>query len=98
MVHGRPFSAKPAGAVFAPDQAPLKPNVTEPPGAIDALYGTFAAATDAPDWLTAAFHACVTLWPDGHVQASCQPLTGAVPVLRTVTCAVNPADHWFCTA
>jgi hypothetical protein len=44
-----------------------------------------------------AFHICVTVWPFAKLQRRVQPATAAVPVLRIVTSAPNPPDHWLAT-
>ena len=38
-------------------------------------------------------HACVTIWPDGYVQVSVQPLSATLDL--TVMFAVKPVFHWF---
>ena len=49
-----------AGAGFAPDQVPMKPNVAEPPTARVLFQATGLAVKAAPDWVTVAFQAWLT--------------------------------------
>jgi hypothetical protein len=53
------------------------------------------AVTPDPDWATVAFQALVSFWSPGKSQFRVQPLTAAVPLLVTVTVAVNPPPHSF---
>jgi hypothetical protein len=56
-----------------------------------------AAVTDEPLWLTEAFQADVTFWPEsGNVQATVQFDT-ASPVLVRSTFATKPPPHWAVT-
>src|SRR5436190_1430132 len=55
------------------------------------------AVTAGPDWVTVAFQAFVTCWSPGKLQPRLQLLTVVVPVLVTVTFAVNPPAHSFFT-
>jgi hypothetical protein len=91
-----PFSANAVGRGLLPDQPPLKPNEVDPPVPSDPLYATLVAVTAAPDWVTAAFQAWVTVCPAAKDQVSRQLLTGS-PRLVTFTSAPNPPDHWLVT-
>src|SRR5690242_13946572 len=52
------------------------------------------AVVAAPDWVTVAFQAWVTVWPLGNDQVSRQPLTGS-PRLVMSTLAPKPPPHWL---
>ncbi|GAA3293227.1 hypothetical protein GCM10020218_069800 [Dactylosporangium vinaceum] len=52
------------------------------------------AVAAAPDWVTVAFHAWVTVWPPGNVHVNRQPFTGS-PRLVTSTFAPKPPGHWL---
>ncbi|GAA1002682.1 hypothetical protein Aple_001270 [Acrocarpospora pleiomorpha] len=91
-VHVTPLRVKAVGAVLLPDHDPLKPKETVALVAMAAFQLTFAAVTCAPDEVIVVFHAWVTCWPDGKVQASLQLLTGS-PRLVRFTLAVNPPGH-----
>src|ERR1051325_9792545 len=52
------------------------------------------AVAAAPDWVTVAFHAWVTVWPLGKDQVRRQPLTGS-PRLVMSTLAPKPPPHWL---
>ncbi len=52
--------------------------------------------TWAPLWLILAFHPCVTFWLPAYDHFTAHPFL-AEPWLVTVTAALNPPPHWFCT-
>jgi hypothetical protein len=59
-----PLSVNPAGAGLLPVHEPLKPKEAVALVATVALCETLAAETCAPLWVTVAFHAWVTVWPE----------------------------------
>jgi hypothetical protein len=50
-VHPVPLTAKLVGELSLLVYVPVKPMVTDPLGAIVALYGSLAAVTFSPDWV-----------------------------------------------
>ncbi len=48
-------SSKDVGAAFVPDQLPVKPKLTDAPGATSAFQPVFLAVTVVPDWVCSAF-------------------------------------------
>ncbi|CAM5638852.1 hypothetical protein SFUMM280S_10197 [Streptomyces fumanus] len=70
-------------------EEPFRPKLTEPPAGIVSVQDSWVARTCRPSWVTLAFQAEFTFWSPGKANSSFQPLTGAVPVLRTVTSALN---------
>lgn len=52
--------------------------------------------TVVPLWLILAFQPLVTFWFPAYAHFSDQ-LDLAVVLLVTVTAAVKPVSHWFCT-
>lgn len=52
--------------------------------------------TSAPLWLTFAFQPLVTFWFPAYDHFTDQLLLAAL-LLVTVTAAVKPVSHWFCT-
>ena len=88
------MNAKPTGGSFVPEYVPWNPKLTVAPAATDPLYGSLAAVTCCPLWLSCAFHPEVTCWFPLHDQVAVQALT-AGPPLVTVTSAVKPVLHWF---
>ena len=72
----------------------MKPNDTVAPVAMAALYDMLVAVAAAPDWVTVAFQAWVTVCPLGNVQVSRHPLTGS-PRLVMSTFAPKPSCHWL---
>lgn len=49
IAHAVPLSVSPDGVASPEPAAPMKPNVTEPPAGMVALYGALVAATCRPD-------------------------------------------------
>ncbi|CAM5344840.1 hypothetical protein SVIOM342S_09191 [Streptomyces violaceorubidus] len=89
--------ANEGGSAFASDQLPVKPKLTEAPGATPAFQETFRTVTAVPDWAGSAFHIRVTFWSPGNDQPRDQPFQAEVPVLVTRTSAWKPPGHWFVT-
>lgn len=58
--HERPLSAKSSGTGSADRQVPCSPNSAVPPVASAPFQPASTATTDAPVWVTVAFHADVT--------------------------------------
>jgi hypothetical protein len=54
------------------------------------LYDMFRAVTAAPDAVTVAFQALVTVWLPANVQVSAHPLMADAPRFVIVTLAVKP--------
>src|SRR6185437_8426541 len=69
---------------------PRKPSVVDAPGASAPFQAALRKVATAPLWLTVEFHACVTVWLPGNVMRTAHPLTGAGPVLVTVTSPWKP--------
>ena len=57
------------------------------------LWATLRAVTAPLLPVRVVFQELVTLWPEGRVKVSAQPLTGLLPVLATVTLATKPLFH-----
>jgi len=55
----------------------VKPNETELPGLMLALYGSLVTVTAAPDEVNTPFQPLLTCWPLGHVQLARQPVAAA---------------------
>jgi hypothetical protein len=55
-----------------------------------------AAVTAVPLWLIFAFQPLVTCWLPAYDHFTAQ-LDLAAELLVTVTAAVKPVSHWFCT-
>jgi hypothetical protein len=51
VLHAVPLTANAAGAALLLVKEPVKPTVTEAPGAIEELYGSFVTVTCSPDWV-----------------------------------------------
>lgn len=60
------------------------------------LYDSLAAVTAVPLWLILAFQPEVTFWFPAYDHLTAQEDLAA-PLLVTVTAAVKPVSHWFCT-
>src|SRR5688572_30010786 len=92
-VQATPLRVNAVGAALLPVQVPLKPNAADPFVASTALWATLTAVTCAPEALTVAFQAWLTVCPEGKAQPSRQPSSRS-PRLVTVTLAVKPPGHW----
>jgi hypothetical protein len=84
------LTAKLVGDVSLLVYDPVKPMVTDPLGAIVALYGSLAAVTFSPDWVYVAVHMLVIFWSPGNVQVSVHGLSALLPVLVSTICAWKP--------
>src|SRR5450631_1009541 len=51
VLHAVPLTANAVGAASLLVKVPVKPMVTEPAGAMVALYGSLTAVTFSPDWV-----------------------------------------------
>ena len=75
----------------------VKPNETELPGLMLALYGSLVTVTAAPDEVNTPFQPLLTCCPLGHVQLARQPVAAEPPELLTVTWPWKPPDQLFVT-
>ncbi len=82
-----PLSLHPEGV---PGPVPLKPKLTEAPGARLPAQLLFLAVQWSPLLVTSASQAEVTLVPAGKSHSRVQPLRGAVPVFFTVHLPSKP--------
>src|SRR5690606_38698923 len=73
---------------------PVKPTVTEPFGAIVAVYEAGATLTEPPDWVGVPPHMLVMVCPSAKSKPSVQPSMAVVPVLRMVISPWKPPGHW----
>lgn len=78
-----PFSLQPAGA---PGPVPLKPKLTEAPGATEPFQPRFLAVQWVPELVTVASQAEPTAVPEGKSHSMVQEDRAVVPVFLTV--------HW----
>jgi hypothetical protein len=92
-----PLRLNELGAVFVPVCEPLNPNCWLPPAGIEPFQAAFFTVTAEPDCVVTELHAWVTVWPDGKLNVSVQPLIAVDDVFFTVTFAVKPVFHWLTT-
>src|SRR5256885_3971553 len=85
------------GAALLPLYSAWKPNVVLDPPEIWALNEALSAVTWAPLWVSVVFQALVIFWLPAQSQATCHVLVAALPVLATVTVAVNPVPQSLST-
>ena len=78
------------GAAAFPVWVAWKPKLVDPPGGTWGVVADVLRRTAPLAGLIVAFHALVTVCPDGRVNPSDQPLMAAVPVFVTVRFSVSP--------
>lgn len=83
-----------AGVVGGPLVLPVIPNVVDALAARVPFQLAFVTVTVLPVTDGTPFQSWLMVWPAGSVQVICQPDNGVAPLLRTVTSAWNPPDHW----
>jgi hypothetical protein len=83
------------GAVGVPLLVPRKPNEVDPFAGIDPFQPALRICVVEPELPSRLpFQTCETLWPEGLVKVTVQPLTAELPAW-TVPSAWNPPDHEF---